>query len=322
MLHIFLTILKIPFLLLAVLLLLILIVLLLLLFVPVRYQVNAKKDDAFSFCARVHWLLHLLSVRADFEERKMQLSVRIFGYLLIGGREKEKTYPEKDAGKTKKEKRKEPEPNARIQQKETRAGEKKPRETEPKPETKDAKPAKIEAPKPQETQKKPQDVESGRKKPGLTDRIKAVFGRARDTIRGILKKLDAVRTSASELKSRLMSYKELWCDEHTRNSYLHIKKEVWYLFRHYLPKKMEGRLLFGLKDPAATGQLLGILYLVQVFTGNRLELEADFENQVLETDIRIQGHVRVCHVVRAALGLILDKHCRITFGRVRGLKSN
>ena len=62
MLHIVLTILKIPFILLAVLLLILLTVALLLLFVPVRYQASAEKTDKLTAAARVTWLLHLLSV--------------------------------------------------------------------------------------------------------------------------------------------------------------------------------------------------------------------------------------------------------------------
>ena len=68
--------------------------------------------------------------------------------------------------------------------------------------------------------------------------------------------------------------------------------------------------MIGLDDPAITGQVLGILYVLSAFTGNCLEIHGDFEKAILEGRFQINGHVRICHIAKAALSLFADKNIR------------
>uniref|UniRef100_UPI003260D391 hypothetical protein n=1 Tax=Clostridium sp. NkU-1 TaxID=1095009 RepID=UPI003260D391 len=79
MLHIILFILKILGLLVLIVLGLILTVVLLVLLVPVRYQAEGSYDGKVKGKARITWLLHILSVSAQYEE-DLIVRVRFFGF--------------------------------------------------------------------------------------------------------------------------------------------------------------------------------------------------------------------------------------------------
>lgn len=80
MMHIVLLILKIIGIILLVVLGILLFLVLALLFVPLRYKVRGEWSEEAKAQARVHWLLHILSFRADYDREKgLLMKLRIFG---------------------------------------------------------------------------------------------------------------------------------------------------------------------------------------------------------------------------------------------------
>lgn len=330
MLHIFLTILKIPFILLAVLLLLLLTVTLLLLFVPVRYQASAEKAEVLTATARITWLLHLLSVRIRYLDGKLRVSVKICGCTVIGEKKKKrrrmgqaakKAAPEIPPQKTlpsepgQPETSALPEPEASVQP-EDEPEASVPPEDGPEPE---AFVPPEDGPEP-ETSAQPEDgPEPGQPRAGIFERLKIFFENLANSFRLLLEKIRNIRQNIEKLKRKLDYYKKLWYDVHTQEALRHVKKEIRYLIRHYFPGKIEGDILFGLDDPAATGQLLGIMSILQVAAGNHVIVDADFTKPVLEGRLFMKGHIRACHAVKMALALLLDKNIRITIKRIRKL---
>ena len=341
MLHIVLTILKIPFILLAVLLLILLTVALLLLFVTVRYQASAEKTDRLTAAARVTWLLHLLSVKVSYQAGKPQISVKVCGYTVIGEKKRARKSAPERAKKREETQSQLPEaesaqPPARPFSEDESAGQSFAEESvvpEAAPEKESGFSSKQEEssaspesfrmtdgePAPKREVRKRADTKSARQqaKPGIFDRLRSFFENIKNSFRAFLEKIRNIRESFEKLKRKLEYYKKLWYDVHTQEALRHGKKELRYLFKHYFPRKIEGNVLFGLDDPATTGQLLGILSILQVASGNHVIVEADFTKPVLEGDISLKGHIRACHLVKTAFSLLLDKHIRITIKRVR-----
>ena len=89
---------------------------------------------------------------------------------------------------------------------------------------------------------------------------------------------------------------------------------------HYGPRVIEGKVYFGFEDPALTGQVLGILSVVNVLLGGHLEAEADFEKAVLQGSLLIKGHIRSVHIIKSGVSLILDKNIRKTIKEVKKLR--
>lgn len=81
MLQIILTILKISGMILGILLAVVLILLFLLLFVPVRYDLHGKNEGGKRLSAKgkVHWLFHIVTFQAGYEDGKLKQIVRVFG---------------------------------------------------------------------------------------------------------------------------------------------------------------------------------------------------------------------------------------------------
>lgn len=346
MLHIFLTILKIPLLLLGILLSLVFITVLLTLFVPVRYQARIVKNDRFHATFRVHWLFYFLSVCVNLVGKEPELAVKLLGFPLIGGEKKErgkngrkrepkaeKEQPEPDASRetpdAEKTDAKEPD-TAKTDAVKTDAAEQsggardaeerdieEQRIEEQNVEGQNIEDQNIEPQARKELSAKEQIIE---KKTSAGPDVETPDGKtrgAKNPLHSFLERMCAVRDKIKAMYRRVQEFLELWRDEHTQLAIRHGKCEIFYILKHYLPGNLQGRLLFGLSDPAATGQALGILCILQVFTGNHLLVEADFEHPALECDVSFKGHVRVCHTVKSALALLLDKHCRVTFGRIR-----
>lgn len=71
-----------------------------------------------------------------------------------------------------------------------------------------------------------------------------------------------------------------------------------YILKHCSPRSVKGYLHFGTGDPAVTAQLTGLLYLVLPAKADKFLLTPDFNEAVIEADLTMKGHVRVCHFLR------------------------
>ncbi len=149
------------------------------------------------------------------------------------------------------------------------------------------------------------------------DRVRAMWEKAKNGVRAVLRKVRDIREKAARLRALVSDFLEIWRDEHTREAIAHGKRELRYLGKHYLPRVLHGDVRFGLSDPAATGQLLGALSVVQVFSNGRFRVDADFTAPRLDGNVFLAGHIRVIHLAKSAISLLLDKHLRITVARSR-----
>lgn len=405
MLHILLTIIKIPFILLAVVLLLLLLIMLLVSFVPLRYRAAVKKGEGLYASGTVTWLLHFISVRFEYADKQTGLQVKLAGFPLIGGKAKkkrQKKLPEEEEAvqdaefpETDSETAQEPEIVKELEEvsEEPDVSEDEDEASEEPDVSEDGEEASEEpdvSENGEEASEEPDVSENGEEvsegldvsedeeeaseepdvledeeeasedgdvtptEPEVSENIFTpaedgsgsaaqdahprretddtenrsgrsgnIFGKIISKLKDVIQKIrdifSNISRTAADIKSKLDYYRRLWYDEHTQSAWRHLKKEVCCLLRHYRPRKANGHLRFGFEDPALTGELLGVLCILQALSGNNLIAEADFEQKVFEGDFTLKGHIRVCHFLRAALALVFDKHCRITFKRIRKL---
>ncbi|MCD7736924.1 MAG: DUF2953 domain-containing protein, partial [Lachnospiraceae bacterium] len=100
-------------------------------------------------------------------------------------------------------------------------------------------------------------------------------------------------------------------------------KEAWAelraLLRHYRVRRGTGYFRFGTGDPALTGELAGLLYLILPTSCGELSIEPQFTDSMLETEMELYGHIRLLHLVKAALWAFRNKKLRRL---VRALQSD
>ena len=346
MLHILLFILKIIGILLLSILGLILLILALVLLVPVRYRAGLQMRTIADYSAdgKVSWLLGLICLTGGYDGEQVKLDICIFGHSLL----------HKKPGKQKKRRKKPPkrpteeQPAARKIQAEKEEIE--PENTECMMLVEQAGPKQDEKASVQEISAAEDggtdadETEISAAEDGGTDadqveqisgtheknhiwqklrngfmrlsRLPSQIGQKVSSIGHIWKNLSKRK---EHLQSTVEKYHSFWNRTCTQAAKDHILKEVKYLLRHILPRKLEGILTFGFEDPATTGQVLGILCVLAVFTGNHLEVSGNFEGKMLEGDVSIKGHVRLCHIAKSAISLLIDKNIRKTIKEFRRL---
>lgn len=325
MLHIILVILKIAGILLAAILLLILAILLLLLFVPLRYEVSARyqKEDRWGK-GRITWLFHLISLQAAYEfGKKPEISLKILGRTLFpksSGKKPSKTAkrssPEKEPTKTKSVRREKTTP--RISEP---AQENKGLPEKKKPEKK------LQQTKLPEPSVMPETVpESATEKESLFQKIRNVFTeipvkfrKMFEMLRQFRKAVRQMRQKLTDIQAKIQHYLDIWQAEETGS----LRRDLWnylcYILRHYRPGKIKGFLKYGFEDPAVTGQLTGILYILKPLAFANFELQPEFETSslVIEGEVEMKGHIRLIHFVYVAIRLLLDKNLKYVIRRMK-----
>lgn len=103
----------------------------------------------------------------------------------------------------------------------------------------------------------------------------------------------------------------------TKTAIVNCKGYLLDLLSHLKPKKLEGQLVFGMKDPALTGQIFGILGLLLPIYYDNIDLAADFEGQRLEGDIHMRGSITIAYLLWLLLKIYRDKYTMKTYERIK-----
>ena len=346
MLHIILLILKAVGILLAAVLLLLLLCILLLLFVPLRYEIAFRHTETETAVqGKVSWLLHLIRAKLFYEKPEEKgLLVKIGSFQLIPKKEKKKK-KQKPVKKAKPD----PKPVEKSVQKAVQPVQKPVQQPEKAVETpekvqkqtesvrleslqeKPVQPA-LEAeakeklqeesiPEPQSHSEPAQIPKKSRlsalaeKLRGIPDffrKLWAIFLAVGQQLKRQAERLRRLFHSLSELKAKLSHYIEIWQEEETQTLIRSLKGYLFYLLHHIRPRRGRGYLKYGVPDPALTGQLTGLFYVLRPLAFSELALEPVFETDeiLLEGDLVIRGHIRLVHLVRVGLKLLFDKNLK------------
>ena len=89
-----------------------------------------------------------------------------------------------------------------------------------------------------------------------------------------------------------------------------IKAILFKVLKHVLPKRLKARIKFGFEDPSTTGNILGVASVLYGIYGEKLELQPDFENVVLEGEYKLKGRIRVFPLLVAALKIFFNRWLR------------
>lgn len=106
------------------------------------------------------------------------------------------------------------------------------------------------------------------------------------------------------------SLREAVEDEENQKAFRLLISRVKYLLHHLRFRKFEGRLKFGFDDPAMMGRILGVLSLFYPLYGESFTLTPVFDHTVFEGEIALKGHVRLIHILIAAIWLMMNKKIR------------
>jgi hypothetical protein len=125
------------------------------------------------------------------------------------------------------------------------------------------------------------------------------------TYEQICDKIDLV----SEGKEKISQFID---DETHREAYNVLVKGLKKMLPAVKPTKIVGNLKVGFEDPRTTGLFVAGASLLFPYANGNANLEADFEEKVLEGDLRIKGKLRLGTLAWFATKMAINKNVHIT----------
>ena len=251
------------------------------LLVPLRYVISAESKGNMETSrveVKFHWLLHLFSGRALYENQELKYKIRALWMILADS--------EEDAN-----------PSKKVKETVTEDASTNESKVEAEPEVESA--AESEA-EPTEEVKSETKAESKKKESKEN-------------------KLEKLKCTIKNLCDKIKMVLEFIKDEAHINTLTRLKKEFIRLLKFLKPKKLKGKIRFGMEDPYVTGQILAVLSVLYPFYAERVEIYPEFDQKILEGNLYVKGHVRGIYALIMAFNLIIDKNVRTTIKDVQAL---
>ena len=318
MIHILFMILKALGILLLVLLFLVLLIVCTVLFLPFCYRAQVLKEEEGFACVkasgRVSWLFGAVALTASYEEQKSEAQILLFGASLETSKRRLKKIRRGEASVP------------RTEENETENALEAEKTAEQKAPDQKEKQQKVTAQKEQPEQEQEPDAPKksilerffGRieylpeKLLNLASRLLQTAFRLLELPFRLLEKLEQKIQAGRRLKRKWESVKKFFRSKMFREALLHAKKEVLYFLKKAAPKKVTGTVRFGFNDPALTGETLGILGMIYGKLPKDLSIQPDFEQEILQGDVRMKGSFQAVTAAGIALRLFRDQNLRKT----------
>lgn len=318
MIHILFMILKALGILILVLLLLVLLIVCTVLFLPFCYRAQVLKEEEGFACVkasgRVSWLFGAVALTASYEEQKPEAQILLFGASLETWKRRLKKIRRGEASVP------------RTEENETENALEAEKTAEQKAPDQKEKQQKVTAQKEQPEQEQEPDAPKksilerffGRieylpeKLLNLASRLLQTAFRLLELPFRLLEKLEQKIQAGRRLKRKWESVKKFLRSKMFREALLHAKKEVLYFLKKAAPKKVTGTVRFGFNDPALTGETLGILGMIYGKLPKDLSIQPDFEQEILQGDVRMKGSFQAVTAAGIALRLFRDQNLRKT----------
>lgn len=342
--NIFFLILKIIGIILLVILGLLLTILMLILFVPFRYKIYGdKKDKEIKAKITLSYLLHFVHASIKFYENKLILTFRVFGIPLkkmdLLSKEKKVTnnksakksaddsYKESDTVKDKtKENKINTSDNDDIPQTliedvdykiETFEEEEKNNinDNYQKESIKNSNYNKIDEEAIDDAINNEEDnIPKKNKILVLIDKIKAFFNSLYNQVVKLINTIEDfinnTESSIEKFENEFNFYSKFISDERNQEAIKHCLNEVKRIFRSIRPRVINGNIIFGFDDPGTTGQIFSYLCILNSLMYNKISFVPDFENEILEGQVNIKGHITLFVFLIVAWRIYFNKNIK------------
>lgn len=120
-----------------------------------------------------------------------------------------------------------------------------------------------------------------------------------------------------EKKEKIRSFLE---DEIHHAAFLKAIQSLKRLVLKLKPTDFSGNVRFGFEDPAVTGKTLAVLSVTAPFFEGNLEVEPEFQEEILEGELLIAGKLTAWKFTALVLELFTDKNIRKTISHIKSFK--
>lgn len=257
------------------------------LLIPVRYKLQITIDDKRRVYGTVSWLLHLVHISFQSGEDGSKYCIRVLGIRLTPG--KKRRCRTGKGGSKRKRKRKKRRADAKQQEKEA--------------ERTDAFPEKGMQQEPEKNSREAEEIVDTPQAFGQNRGfISRLFGKIKDFVLSIVEIFGKIKRKVQDFFEKKESGEEsqggisrvaaILRDENTPEVFRLLRENAGGFIRHIRPSRVKGWIRFGTDDPCLTGQLLGGVGILFAARGHAVTVIPDFEEAVLEGDLKIYGRIR------------------------------
>lgn len=321
LLHILLFLLKLIGIVLLVILGLIVLILAIVLLTPIRYRIGASKYQTIQAEGKVTWLFRLIEMvfKLDTgaeEGKRLHLSFRIAWLKLYDNQKpKEKRIKQKKTRKTKSK------PESEQLEKVIQSA--KPEQPEAKVQpikTEQATEMKNEMPKAVHPEKILRLAKSAANK--ILSLIRNVFSLIYSILSipsKIMDGLEKLENFFTKLREKKEAFLAFYNEAHNHQWFTAFWHRLKKLLLKILPRADRLYLHFGFEDPATTGQVLGGLSILYPICGEKMELCPEFNEEILEGEVKCHGRIRPVSLVIFAVKSFLNKQFFSMVKQFKGL---
>lgn len=289
---------------------LILLVLFLVLFVPVRYKAEGSfKENKPSFSARASWLLHLVSVRFTLGEEE-PLIIRVCGFKIKKKEEKKPDFEEDTY--------------------ETDDIKEYPQVTDdimlPVPESPDE-PIQEETAPESQVMAESTSTESVVSEPVVSESVNSEPSEDSDISEESPKKPKIAEAHKKPRKSpenedskkdfenrsfydKIKKYIEIIESKRFKQAFEYSKDKIVKLLKHILPRRFNIYGEVGFDDPSVTGQILVITSMLIPIVGDKINIQGNFEEPVIDIEGKLKGRITLFKVLWTLAVLYFNKNIR------------
>ena len=283
---------------------LVLLLLLLLCLVPIRYELKGRFREDLKARADVTWLLHLIHLWVGAIGTQILCKIKALGHcfkkLHIGswGEEEEAAAKQGEAADKPPEAKPKAPPEVNSEKEKDEKKDKDKKKDKEKKEKKDKYDRLFEALDREDRRKEEEKRKAAEKEKN--------------------KELTVQESNLGEddqsLKEKVRHWKEevqlFWEDDKNREAVVLIKEQLQKLGGHLLPTHflLEGNI--GLKDPAATGELVAKVYRFYPLYGDCIRLNGVYDRPMTDIYTEVKGRIRLGIFVEIGVRLLLNKRCR------------
>jgi len=275
--------------------------------IPIRYKIQGSYHEKLKGVLKLSWFLHFISLKA-FYEGDYNIIVRILGIPIYDARKKEeKQLNAPHRRKTRDTKKAE----SKVEEKDTLREEKiqmdKHLESEPlKPELDET--CFEEAFSDETFEKKSSNEDTLKKEKKnifyeFIRKIKDFFHNIEYTIKRIYDKI-------KQLYTNLQYYYDLIQREETKAAFQLCRKQLYKTWKNIRPKKLQLYLHVGNEDPCVTGEIMAFYGIIYPFVGKQIQIVPEFQESVLEADLKTHGHITVFVLIKVFIRIYFDKNIR------------
>lgn len=310
MIHIIWAILKVFGILILVLLGIILFMLLAALFCPFLYRIKIKRDTGMPEGAiYLSWLAWLISAKVEYCDKQLEVTIRLLGIPLKHFKTvfqlfKKIIHPLVAWYRVIVPGRQKPVQHSRHEDSHEEAN------------TEEKSAPQSNTDKILNEKKQAAENESdSKKKVSIWQRIKSIVLQIISIPKRVLGVFSKIHLTIREICGRIKEWKQFLTAKTTKKAFSFLLGKGKAVLHHVKPRKIKGNLKFGFDDPAMTGQILAGFSVLYPVYKQKLTIIPIFNEQVLECDLDMRGHIFGCVILKAAWDIYRNKNVKRTIRR-------